>query len=254
MLTIRHTPAAASAFHVDRGCRPGAFSVDTLSITNNNLPFGDNFNPAPNQQLSNSWTGTSGIFLVNGGKATGAAATSAAFVNGINASDVFVQGDAAPLTAAGQYIGLAARQTGGNLYIAYYGSDGNSPIVFIDKYVNGQIRRCWPGANWQCDGGTFRFELAGNQLNLFLANVLVATAYDNSFTSGGVGMVSLGGASIDNFGTNVSPLTNPSLPFTDTFNAPVNNQLGSNWTSGSKPLCCCKRRGHRREWFCLGGG
>src|SRR5262249_28722401 len=92
------------------------FSANVLPLTNNTLPFNENFANATDKQLSNSWLNQQGSFQVAGNVATGLGSVNGlpsldlATVNGINNANVFVQADVN--VPVNQYGGLVARYGG----------------------------------------------------------------------------------------------------------------------------------------------
>src|SRR5262249_5099794 len=77
--------------------------------------------------------------------------------------------------------------------------------------------------------GTLRFEAVGPSLKLFLNGTMVAFASDGALTTGTVGMGTTAGASLTAFSAGALTPTTPTLPFSDTFGSPANQQLSSDW-------------------------
>src|SRR5262249_10456223 len=78
--------------------------------------------------------------------------------------------------------------------------------------------------------GTLRFEAVGNQLKLFLNDVLVASATDSTLLSGSVGVAGTTGAQFDNFAVSPVILQAASLPFDDSFNQADGTTLSHTWS------------------------
>jgi hypothetical protein len=178
------------------------FSADVLTLTNNSLPFSDNFNAATNQQLSNSWLNQAGNFQVAGGVATGNGGLDLATVNGVSVANVTVQADLT-VAMAGQWAGLIARYSGPgdqNMYVASLGNVGGGVFqVSIWRNVAGT----WTllGAQSVASGsGTLRLVVSGSTLTLFFGGVQELTLSDSMLSAAGaVGIRATAGATVDNF-------------------------------------------------------
>jgi hypothetical protein len=203
-------------------------------LTNNTLPFTDNFTTATNQQLSNSWLNQQGNFQVSGGVATALTSpvgVDVATVNGINNTNGFVQADVN--VAVGQYGGLVARYSGP--------LDGNMDWADVVNLGGGvfqaQIWQNYHGVwselffqNYSGSGtGTLRFEAVGSSLKLFENSNLIAYANDTLLTGGTVGIRSTAGATYDNLSADVLTLTNNTVSFSDGFTTATNQQLSNSW-------------------------
>jgi hypothetical protein len=176
------------------------FNADALNPVNPGLPFGDNFNAATNQQLSNNWLNQLGNFQVAGGVATGLGSLDIATVNGVSVLNSTVQADVT--VNPGQFAGLVSRYSGpgeANMYWAgLVGSNGNA-VAEIWVNVNG---------NWQLltyatvasNAGTLKLVTSGNSLKLYVNNVLTTSIADSMIGSAGaVGIRASAGATITNF-------------------------------------------------------
>jgi hypothetical protein len=206
------------------------FSADVLTLTNNTLPFSDNFSTATNRQLSNSWLNQQGSFQVAGGVAAGLGSLNVATVNGINNSNVFVQADVT-LTGAGQSAGVVSRYSGtGDTNMFWAGLINSGGQYFAQIWVNlGGTWGNWTSQNVGAASGTLRLETVGSSLKLFFNNNLVGYANDSRLTGGTVGMRASAGATIANFSADVLALNNPGLPFSDNFTTATNQQLSNDW-------------------------
>jgi hypothetical protein len=202
------------------------FTTDVLAKTNNMLPFADNFNTATNQQLSLSWLNQLGNFQVSGGTANAFGSLDVATVNGISATNVFVQADVT--VGAGQFAGLVAHFGGPSMYWA--GINTNTGTFQAQIWSN--IGGTWTELYAQNAAGglsTLRFEVVGSSLKLFQNSNLVAFANDSILTGGTIGMRATAGAIFDNFSADVLTLNNPGLSFSDNFNSANNQQLSNSW-------------------------
>src|SRR5262249_4324597 len=87
------------------------------------------------------------------------------------------------------------------------------------------------GQNVTTDGAeTLLFEVAGPSQKLFINGTLEAFANDTAISAPGtVGLRFSQGAAADSFDAKVLALNNPGLPFTDSFTATGNLQLGNSW-------------------------
>ena len=214
-------------------------------------PFTDTFSTqgqdaitsTANGQLDNYWVSQYGDFQVNttNQTATALGSISLATVNGISNAN-----EAVSLTinslATGQQVGLAARYSGSGLANLYYGSivatSSNTYTAYIYMYVDG-IRTSLFSQNYAgtATGKTLEFDVVGTSLQLFLNGSIVAYANNSTFATGGVGMLTSGGAVVvSNF--NAVAITQPtaSYPFaiTSTGTSPItgltNGQLNRYWS------------------------
>ena len=201
----------------------------TITVSSTGLPFSDNFTTFPNNQLTTNWTTQTGSFQVTSGAARGIDVLNVATVVGVSAANVVVQANV--IVAAGQYAGLVAHYSGPgnqNMYWAGLVNTGGGVVAEIWRNDNG-----WNELSNQIISSTgtatLRFELAGSSLKLFVNDILATFANDTALTSGTVGMRDSAGGIVGSFNASDLLLTNPSLPFTDTFTTTTRNQLGSNW-------------------------
>ena len=183
-------------------------------------PFTDTFSTqgssaitsTANGQLDNSWVNQFGYFTTSGtGTATaGNPFASLATVNGISNAN-----EAVSLTInslmPGQQVGLAARYSGSGLGSMYYGSivptSANSYTAAIFVNVNGAFTPLFSqNYTGTTTSKTLEFDVVGSSLQLFLNGSLVAYASNSTFATGGVGMLTSGGAVVvSNF--NAAPIT-----------------------------------------------
>jgi hypothetical protein len=218
--------AGTVGLRVSQGAVMDNFSAGALP----QLPFSDSFS-GPGSQLSSSWLVDAGGFNVAGGNVQGTTALNVATVNASSSGDDFVQADVTVPT--GEFAGLIARYSGTgdkNMYFGALNHTATGFVAMIWKNVNGTWTSIINQSVSSTGTGTLRFEVVGSSLKLFLDNTLLAFAYDTSLTAPGfVGMRVSAGAVLDNFSTDQINLTNPGLPFTDTFPATLNQQLSTDW-------------------------
>jgi len=205
---------------------------------NATLPFSDNFNRPDSSLFGTFWTERSGDTGVrNNGAGMYANDTSVVTLNGIFETDVSVSADIDLTGVPAQFSsGLFARYSGPgdtNTYMArLFRSDSGNFAAQIWKNVGGQytpLRSVFVPSG----AGNLRFDVVGDQLQLFFNNILVASTIDSSIPGPGqVGMRLLGGT-IDNFSTAemvAPPVSDATLPFLDDFNRAESFSLGEFWT------------------------
>ena len=78
--------------------------------------------------------------------------------------------------------------------------------------------------------GTLRFEVVGNEMKLFIDNVLQLVAYDSTITAAGLTGIRGVNSSHDNFSATAIPAQTATLPFTDSFTHANNSDLDRVWT------------------------
>ena len=107
-----------------------------------------------------------------------------------------------------------ARYNGSGLANMYYGSivatSSTTYTASIYRNVNGVstplFSQTYQGSPSTLEGDTLEFDVVGSSLQLFLNGSLVAYANDSTFATGGVGMLTSGGAvAVSNF--NAAPIT-----------------------------------------------
>jgi hypothetical protein len=194
----------------------------------------------PNGQLDNYWANQYGYFATNGtGTATAATSVALATVNGISiASNEAVSLTINALTT-GQQVGLVARYNGpglGNMYYAMImATSANTYTAYISLNVNGVVTplssQKYTGT---ATGKTLEFDVDGSSLQLFLGGSLVASANDSTFATGGVGMLTSGGAVVvSNFSAvPITPqTTSNNNSFSENFATAGNGQLDDYWAN-----------------------
>ena len=116
--------------------------------------------------------------------------------------------------ATGQQVGLVARYNGSGLANMYYGSiaatsSTRTPPTFTSSSMASWMplfSQTYQGSPSTLEGDTLEFDVVGSSLHLFLNGSLVAYANDSTFATGGVGMLTSGGAvAVSNF--NAAPIT-----------------------------------------------
>ncbi len=113
--------------------------------------------------------------------------TSVATVQGVNDADEIVGGQVN--IPAGQTIGLVARYTGSGNGDYYFGTLSGSGVADIGLSVNGVVTELATAAA-PATSGSLRFEVVGDQLQLFLNDALLASAIDSTLTGlGSVGLI-----------------------------------------------------------------
>ena len=183
--------------------------------TASNNAYSDSFTAANNGQLDEYWVNQYGAFTSGGtGTATAVSSVSLATVNGItNAANEAVSLTISSL-ATGQQVGLAARYNGSGLANMYYWLDRGHVRHHLHRvHLPHRQRRRTPlfsetytGHAEPLAGDTLEFDVVGSSLQLFLNGSLVAYANDSTFATGGVGMLTSGGAVVvSNF--NAAPIT-----------------------------------------------
>jgi hypothetical protein len=220
------------------------FAASVLTLTNNTLPFNDNFNRA-NGELGPNWLDRVGESSVVGNQVVTRPVDPSSSdpeknqvvvstVNGVSNTNVVLQADFTLPATGTPYSGLVARYSGvgdQNMYWGGLARFSGAYQAFIYRNLNGvwtQINAITPLA-LSSSTNTLRFEVVGPSLKLFVNGTLAAFANDTSLTGPGtVGLRSGFSVTIDNFSANVLTLTNNTLPFSDNFNR-ANGELGSNW-------------------------
>ena len=194
------------------------------------IPFNEVFNVA-SPTLGGSWETISGQFNVTSGGAAPQAAGSAALLEGVTATDVTLTANVN--TTGVSCARLQARIVGdSNYYLGSLCSGGfgyNSAI--ISKVVQGVSTTLWDKET-TLSAGTLAFTVSEGVLALSLNGVVLASAFDDSLGSGGVGIQGSPGATFADFVVSVPPTTVP-LPYNQRFadGAPTGNAptLGANW-------------------------
>ena len=88
------------------------------------------------------------------------------------------------------------------------------------------------GTTFSDGPGTLEFETIGSSLKLFWNNVLVASVYNTTLTTGSVGVRATPGAAVTGFQVKAVTLNNPGLPFSDNFSTSSDGaQLDLNWVN-----------------------
>jgi hypothetical protein len=200
------------------------------------LPFSDNFNRPDAPALGGPWVQPVGAIAVSGQQVVAqSGGASLAVLNGVSAADVSVQ--AAVSVGAGTAArspGLVARYSGPgdtNLYAGFLTyNPGGSLTADIWRSLNG----AWAllaSVPVSSSSGTLRFDVVGTSLNLYLNDLLTASATDGSITApGSVGLRGYGaGVSWDDFSASAVTGSGATLPFNDNFNRADAPALGSPW-------------------------
>jgi hypothetical protein len=224
-----------------RGYNPGIswtnFAANAVTGSSGaSLPFADNFNRPDSPILGGPWVEDAGAIGVSGQQALAqAAGASVATLNGISAADVSVQATVSVGSGtAARSPGLVARYSGPgdtNLYAGFLTyNPGGSLTADIWRSLNGawvQLASAPVGAA----AGTLRFDVVGTSLNLYLNDLLAASATDGTITApGSVGLRGYGaGVSWDDFAASAVTGSGASLPFNDNFNRADAPALGSPW-------------------------
>jgi len=231
-----------------------------MQQTASNNVYSDNFMTANNGQLDDYWFNQFGAFTTAGtGTATAVSSVvSLATVNGLTYSNEAVSLTISAL-ATGQQVGLVGRYNGSGVANMYYGSivatSKTTYTAYIYREVNGVgtswvqppvrspalYRATYHSSPSTLEGDTLEFDLVGSSLELFLNGSLVAYANDSTFATGGVGMLTTGGAVVvSNF--NAAPITQQSASnnaYSDTFSSQgssaitsiANGQLDDYWVN-----------------------
>jgi hypothetical protein len=186
-------------------------AAPTLPPANGSLgtTYGFESPQRPDSQLDNVWTEHVGNFAVTGTTskaATGSGADNLATLNGVAAADVAIQAQIKSLDA-GQLIGLSARYSGPGLSDQYMGliyNAGGTARAAIYRNLGGTWALLGAdvalGTAASVLGSTLRFEVLGTSLKLFVGSNLVSSVTDSAISgAGGVGMRTVGAASLDDF-------------------------------------------------------
>jgi uncharacterized protein YkwD len=199
------------------------FSTTALPPSSQPLPFADSF---AGSSLNGTWTTQMGSFQVSAGHAGSLVnSRNLATVTGLSASDVSVQADVAPTN--GQWAGLVTRYSGTGDQTMYLGvlvgtAGGFQAMLWRD--IGGNWTQLTSQSYVGVGAGTFRFDVIGSSLRLYLNGNAVAWAADSQLIAGSVGLRSFSNVQYSNFQAgNISP----SLPFSDTFS--TTGSLSSSW-------------------------
>lgn len=206
--------------------------VPVLVTNNQTLTFTDNFNRADNPFLGVGWDEKVGDFADVGNVGVGNSMINVATLRGVSETDVTLSADVNVTGASGRSGGLVARLTGSganqSMYWAGLINNGGSYIATL--YVNNAGIWTQLASKIVGSGNAWlRFEVAETSLKLFVNNALAVYANDASLTNGALGVRGSAGATFDNFAAAVLNLNSPSLPYTDTFGMPSNQQLSNDW-------------------------
>ncbi len=201
---------------------------------------------ASDGQLDDYWVNQYGDFTTSGtGTATAATRIALATVNGISNANEAVNLTISSLPTGAQ-VGLVARHNGSGLANMDYGSivatSSTTYTANIYRIVNGASTPLFSqNYTGTATGKTLEFDVDGSSLQLFLNGLLVAYANDSTFTTGSIGMLTLGGAVVvSNF--NAAPITQQSASnntYSDTFSTQgqsaltggYNGQLDDYWSN-----------------------
>ena len=218
---------------------------------------------ASDGQLDDYWVNQVGDFTTSGtGTATAATSIALATVNGISNANEAVDLTIDTLTT-GEQVGLVARYNGSGLANMYYGSivatSANTYTAAIYLNVNGVWTPLFSqNYTGTATGKTLEFDVVGSSLQLFLNGSLVAYANDSTFTTGGVGMLTSGGAVVvSNF--NAAPITQQTASnntYSDNFSTQGqsaitgvdNGQLDNYWVNQYGDFQVNTTNGRRRRW------
>ncbi len=215
------------------------------AILTTSSPFNDNFGRADNAIFlgdpdDQDWTQqTGGMAILDQQLAAMASGTSIATLTGISESDVIVIGQVtlSPNTYSNQSMGLVARYSGSGDNASYYQgeltSDTSGDVVAqIWAIVNGVATTSMPlaSATVAASSGELRFEVIGSQLQLFLNDVMVASATDATITAAGmVGAAGSGGVPVDYLGNPYATVYTP--PTLGDFEAQLPQAVANSWLS-----------------------
>ena len=175
----------------------GTIGIDNLSVTalspaapqNTSLTFDDDFSRADNAIiLGANWVQQFGDIAVwNDQAADMGVGTSVATLQGVDEADEIVSGQVNVPT--GQTIGLVARYTGSGNGDYYFGTLSGSGAAEIGLSIDGTVTEL-ASAIAPASSGSLRFEVVGNQLQLFLNDALMASATDSTLSGpGSVGLI-----------------------------------------------------------------
>ncbi|MGL4552109.1 MAG: hypothetical protein ACRC33_13090, partial [Gemmataceae bacterium] len=189
------------------GTRFDNFDADTVTLSDPNatVPFTDDFGTAVNQQLSRNWVERSGNVRVANGVATNNAAVTVALLNPqlVSFNDAVLSATLTT-TATNQFAGLIGRSNfaGTSYYQAGLLRTGNTVTAVIQRVTNG-VATTLGSAAFGPASGELKFEMVGSVLNLKrvsgMADVLLLSVSDGTFTSGGFGLKGVGAVTWDNF-------------------------------------------------------
>ena len=217
------------------------FALDTIVPTTPTFPFADNFSqPATGNsgdQLSRDWDERQGNFTDTGSTAVANSSTALATVHGVSIVNAAVQADIT--LAGGQQASLVARyQPNGSFYLARITANAANTVFTagIFKSIGGVLTQLNSAAATlpaPSGVGTLRFEVSGSSLKLFFgpSQTLLAYAFDKSLTAAGqTGMHATKNAVLAAFNADEILPNTPTLPYTESFGAPINtNQLSRDW-------------------------
>jgi hypothetical protein len=221
-----------------QGAALANFTATALSVAapqTTTLPCSDAFvNSVGNIDLAGVWTQRAAPFIVQNQQATAvnAAGVSLATLNTAPAGDVTVQADVT-LAAAGATAGLIARYAGpdqNNYYLATIYNNNGVYQAYIFLRTNTFVQLAVADLTGFSGTGTLRFEVVGNELKLFVNNVLQAVAYNSTLTAAGT--VGMRGylSSFDNFNATAITTQTASLPDQDAFTGANGADLNRVWT------------------------
>jgi len=208
------------------------------------LPFSDSFDRPDNSLFGSVWTERSGdTGIRNNAAGLYANDTSVVTLNGVHETDVSVSADIDITGVSAQFSsGLLARYSGpgdANTYMArLFRSDSGNYAAQIWKSVGGQytpLRSVFVSSG----AGNLRFEVVGDQLQLFFNNSLVASTIDTSISGPGQVGMRLAGGTLDNFvaaEATLVPQSDAELPFFDNFSRSDSSSLGEFWSERAGDL------------------
>jgi RHS repeat-associated protein len=167
----------------------GASALSPGAAANTSLTFDDGFSRADNAiTLGANWVEQVGDIAVwNGAAADMGLGTSVATLQGVSDADEIVGGQVN--VPAGQTIGLVARYSGPGAGEYYFGTLSGSGAAEIGLSVDGSVTSLASGTA-PANSGSLRFEVVGDQLQLFLNNALLISATNSTLSgAGSVGVI-----------------------------------------------------------------
>jgi hypothetical protein len=211
------------------------FSAINLLSQTTTLPFTDTFTNLDNSELDTVWTERVGAFAIQANQAaTAVPGVNIATLNTAPTANVSVQAKI-NLAASGARAALLARYSGpgeNNFYMGYVANSGGAYQAYIYLRQNGAYTALATAnlPTFTGAAGTLRFEVNGNQLKLFVNNVLQLVTYDSAITAAGQVGIRGTNATFDDFNAASVVSLPASLPFNDTFTKPNNSELDRTWT------------------------
>ena len=223
------------AIYYDFGTAPGNGNDVALVLA---PTFQDDFNRPNSSNLGPNWTTQTGAFSISGNMAASSTTVvSIATVNNPSFTDAIIQADVI-LNGVGSRAGLVARYSGPGENNFYLGMITNNAGIY-EAYIfvkdpgegtNGYRQLAFRNLPGFTGTGTLRFEVVGNQMKLFVNNVLQLVAYDSTITTPGlVGIRGLNNE-FDNFSSVIVTTQTATLPFADTFTGANGSDLSRVWT------------------------